>query len=276
MGRSYTPKYAFILRETSGRLTSPMAWGMGPVNLKNARKYLLSWNKSVKPGGINAHLGRKAHATGIIIYNQKTKQDVLTYPAMTPDSFRPKPVHLKNPMDYCRECYKLQRLFAWARRHDAMKKFYKKFTEHRKAFHWVKVRGRKIRNPVVSRRKIKALKMATKLAYRIYKHYQTFGAAVPIPKRTPPLVKKYIRMILDANNIKWVEPNPPKHYMDRRYTQNAIKLLEFLNKYPNQWHTVATDARTKRALKLVSNILRRDLEVVRWTDKDYQIKFTKK
>lgn len=183
---------------------------------------------------------------------------------------------IKNPMDYCKECYKLQRLFAWARRHDAMKKFYKKFTEHRKAFHWVKVRGRKIRNPVVSRRKIKALKMATKLAYRIYKHYQTFGAAVPIPKRTPPLVKKYIRMILDANNIKWVEPNPPKHYMDRRYTQDAIKLLEFLNKYPNQWHTVATDARTKRALKLVSNILRRDLEVVRWTDKDYQIKFTKK
>lgn len=155
MGRSYTPKHAFILREVTGRLTSPMAW-RGPINLKTARKFLIAYNKSLKPGGVNAHLGRAAHATGIIIYNQKTRDDVLTYPSM---------------------------------RHGS--------------------HGNLLKNPPTKNQR-RAVRLAQKLAYRIWQHVRSKGYALPIPKRTPKLVKKYVRVILKANRINWKIKNPPK------------------------------------------------------------------
>lgn len=50
-----------------------------------------------------------------------------------------------------------------------------------------------------------------------------------------------------------------------RYVADALKLLHFLEKYPNQWHSIAKDARTKRAMKIVANILRsNELDIVHY------------
>lgn len=126
-----------------------MAW-RGTINLKAARRYLVAYNKSIKPGGVNAHLGRAAHATGIIIYNQKTRDDILTYPSM-------------------------------------------KYGSH----------GNLLKNPISSKTKRRAMRLASKLSYRIWQSVKSKGYAIPVPKRTPKLVKKYVRMILKANRIKW-------------------------------------------------------------------------
>lgn len=67
---------------------------------------------------------------------------------------------------------------------------------------------RVVRSNPPPRRKIRALKLAGRLAYRIYQHVKSEGYALPIPKRTPALVKKYVKLILDANGIKWSEKNP--------------------------------------------------------------------
>lgn len=71
----------------------------------------------------------------------------------------------------------------------------------------LKTHGKMLPNMPMDK-KVKALKLATRLAYRIFKHANQFGYAIPLPKRTPALVRKYVKMILDANHIKWVEKNP--------------------------------------------------------------------
>ncbi len=66
--------------------------------------------------------------------------------------------------------------------------------------------GYAIHNPP-SKRKIKALKLAGRLAWRIYREIKDKGYAIPIPRRTPVLVRKYVKIILKANGIKWTEKN---------------------------------------------------------------------
>lgn len=58
-------------------------------------------------------------------------------------------------------------------------------------------------NPFSSKTKRRAARVASKLAYRIWQHIKTKGYALPVPKRTPKLVKKYTQKILAANGIKW-------------------------------------------------------------------------
>jgi hypothetical protein len=62
----------------------------------------------------------------------------------------------------------------------------------------------------MTKSKRRALRVAHKMAYRIWQHVKSKGYALPVPKRTPKLVKHYMRKILRANKIKWVIKNPPK------------------------------------------------------------------
>ncbi len=67
---------------------------------------------------------------------------------------------------------------------------------------------RALRNPFSSKTKRRAVRVASKLAYRIWQHYKAKGYAIPVPKRTPKLVKRYLRTILKANKINWTIKNP--------------------------------------------------------------------
>jgi hypothetical protein len=61
----------------------------------------------------------------------------------------------------------------------------------------------RLKNPFSSKTKRRAARVAGKLAYRIWQHIKSKGYALPVPKRTPKLVKKYTQKILAANGIKW-------------------------------------------------------------------------
>src|ERR1700675_4357021 len=50
--------------------------------------------------------------------------------------------------------------------------------------------GAAINNPLSSKTKRRAARLAGKLAYRIWQHVKTKGYAIPLPKRTPKMVKK--------------------------------------------------------------------------------------
>jgi hypothetical protein len=59
-----------------------------------------------------------------------------------------------------------------------------------------------LRNPP-SKTQRKAMKLAGKMAYRIWHHVRHQGYAIPVPARTPKLVKTYVQKILKANGIDW-------------------------------------------------------------------------
>jgi hypothetical protein len=69
---------------------------------------------------------------------------------------------------------------------------------------------RALKNPLSSKTKRRAVRVASKLAYRIWQHVKSKGYALPVPKRTPKLVKEYARKILKANGINWTIKNPAK------------------------------------------------------------------
>lgn len=50
---------------------------------------------------------------------------------------------------------------------------------------------------------VKAMKLAHSLAYRIWHHVKHQGYAIPVPERTPKMVKGYVQKILKANGIDW-------------------------------------------------------------------------
>lgn len=64
-------------------------------------------------------------------------------------------------------------------------------------------------NPFSSKTKRRALRVGSRLAYRIWQHVKSKGYALPVPKRTPKLVKEYAKKILKANGINWTIKNPP-------------------------------------------------------------------
>lgn len=68
-----------------------------------------------------------------------------------------------------------------------------RFKLHLKAVH---------KNPVTTKT-VRAMKLAHRLAMGIFKATRNYKIPVPLPKRTPPIVKEYVQMILDANDIKW-------------------------------------------------------------------------
>ena len=69
--------------------------------------------------------------------------------------------------------------------------------------------GGPISNPISSKTKRRAARVAGKLAYRIWTSVKKRGYAIPVPKRTPKIVKTYVRHILKANQINWKIKNPP-------------------------------------------------------------------
>jgi len=58
------------------------------------------------------------------------------------------------------------------------------------------------KNPL-SPRQVKAMRLADKIARRIYHASQAWGVQIPVPRRTPKLVKRYLRFILKTNGIQW-------------------------------------------------------------------------
>lgn len=102
---------------------------------------------------------------------------------------------IKNPS--CEYCHLLQSLYVRAGGPKDKRHIRARLKLHYKAMH---------RNPPSSR-KIKAMKRATRLAYKVYTHIKQTGVVLPLPARTPRLVKKYVKFILDANDIRWAESN---------------------------------------------------------------------
>jgi len=75
--------------------------------------------------------------------------------------------------------------------------------EKRRAMARLRLHVKQVHKNPPPRRKIKYLKLAGKLARGVYNHVKTHGTVIPLPKRTPAIVKKYVGIILDANGIKY-------------------------------------------------------------------------
>ena len=64
-GKSTTPKYVVDMHIKKGR-TTPAGWTVkqhGKPTTQNLKKYVDAYNDSVKPGGVNKHLGDQSTAT---------------------------------------------------------------------------------------------------------------------------------------------------------------------------------------------------------------------
>lgn len=66
----------------------------------------------------------------------------------------------------------------------------------------IRDKRRKLMNPP-SKTHRRAIRVASNLAYRIWRQVKSRGYALPLPKRTPKVVRKYVRIILKANRINW-------------------------------------------------------------------------
>jgi hypothetical protein len=71
MGKSFTPKYAVVIHDSAkGRVE--MSWDgkrHGRANAANLQKFVEAYGASLKPGGVNAHLGEAFPQRAIIRVN---------------------------------------------------------------------------------------------------------------------------------------------------------------------------------------------------------------
>ena len=88
MGRTITPKYR--LEVTHGISCTPMVW-RGRVTALRLAQYVASYNESLKPGGVNAHvptgLGRsidECRITGAVVIRQADASIRATYREVVP------------------------------------------------------------------------------------------------------------------------------------------------------------------------------------------------
>jgi hypothetical protein len=102
-----------------------------------------------------------------------------------------------NPQRICEYCRLLAHKYSFATSREEKRRILARFKLHKKAMHGA------IKNPLSSKTKRRAARIAGKLAYRIWRSVKTKGYAIPVPKRTPKIVKKYLRIALSANGIKW-------------------------------------------------------------------------
>jgi len=80
MGKSLTPKYVVDLFHV-GIQSTTAAW-RGRATEKRLREYVVSYNESIKPGGINARVGEvfgvlAARATLAVIYTNDSSRLVV-------------------------------------------------------------------------------------------------------------------------------------------------------------------------------------------------------
>lgn len=77
MGRSYTPKYVIRLETVRSRLgevyLTNMEWrakDAGSPTVANIGKWVEKFEESMKPGGVNAHLGYDPVLRAEVVYNR--------------------------------------------------------------------------------------------------------------------------------------------------------------------------------------------------------------
>jgi hypothetical protein len=106
------------------------------------------------------------------------------------------PSRLKNPPSKKSQLAYLHKLLAWYSRNGNTHEANRIAKKIRKLLPANK-------NPFSSKTKRKALRIATKLAYHIYKDVKAkHFSRHHLTKHTPKLVRKYTKIILDANGIK--------------------------------------------------------------------------
>ena len=89
MGRSLKVRYALHLVTPESHTTS-MAWrtgthygapGYGRPTAANIKRYIGKYNKSLRPGEVNAHIGRRGRATGGWVVDQNSMKIVAEWKA---------------------------------------------------------------------------------------------------------------------------------------------------------------------------------------------------
>lgn len=99
MGRDRPIRYVLQLY-SHGSVLSAQEWrtrarygvpGYGAPTEANLKRYLRQYNKSLLPGGANAHIGTRGRATGGFIKDQKTGRVLVDYR---------RPMFSTDPMDF--------------------------------------------------------------------------------------------------------------------------------------------------------------------------------
>ncbi len=191
MGRSYTPKYALKVLTPTG-FTTPMAWnrhyGSAFSNVA-AKKFMDAYNKSIRPGGVNQHLGAGAAALAITVYRQSDK--VVT--ARWPPAFH-------NPG-------RTHHTAKWRRMVRAIKRRGGAYSPY--AVATARYGPSRLKNPVKTRRAIKA---AVKIGRHLVTHFKAHGVPSWAIGKLSPQVRGYVEQILKYNGVRVVTPNPRRRH----------------------------------------------------------------
>jgi hypothetical protein len=92
-GKSTTPKYVIAFTKVFGGVRmqhTPMSWDKqyGKPTAKNLEAFIRKHNQSLKPGGVNAHLGSKSLVLAAAIrHNKVGGSDVATWKDPKPPMF---------------------------------------------------------------------------------------------------------------------------------------------------------------------------------------------
>lgn len=99
---------------------------------------------------------------------------------------------IKNPQTSCEYCKVIDAAYRQASTPKEKRRALARFKLHKRALH---------RNPP-SKMRVKMARVSGKLAYKLYKHFKTSGVPQFVWKRVPASIKPYVKVILEANNVK--------------------------------------------------------------------------